>query len=80
MELLALTMSRAPKAKSLRRAYHRNCSGLGGVIQVLTQTGVDDLKQICGDNLAYAVIKIWMGQAELASDCDGRYGMVCPAV
>ena len=80
MELLGLTMGRGQKTKLVRRAYNRICSELGGEIQILTQAGLDDLKQVCGDDLAYAVIKIRTGQVELVSGFDGQYGTVRPAV
>ena len=73
-------MGKGQKTKLVRRAYNRICSELGGEIQILTQAGLDDLKQVCGDDLAYAVIKIRTGQVELVSGFDGQYGTVRPAV
>ena len=41
VELLALTMGRSRKAKSISQAYQRICSELGSEMQVLTQVGLE---------------------------------------
>ena len=78
VELLALTMGRSRKAKSISQAYRRICSELGSEMQVLTQVGLDDLIRVGGENLAYAVIKIRAGQAKIVPGFDGQHGTVRP--
>ena len=78
-ELLALTMGLRKKAKSVRQAYYLICSELGGEVNVLTQAGFDDLKQVGGEDLANAVAKIRAGQVEIVAGFDGQYGTVRPA-
>ena len=78
MELLAYIMDRRREAKSVGQAYQRICSGLGGEIQVLTQAKFEDLKQVGGEDLAAAVIKVRTGKVEIVAGFDGRYGTVHP--
>ena len=47
---------------------------------MLTQVGFNDLKQIGGEQLAYAVIKIRTGPAEVNAGFNGQYGTVRPII
>ena len=80
VEFLMLTVSRWRKAKSISQTYHRICIELGGQIQVLTHAGLDDSKQVCGEDLGNAVLKIRSGQVEVVAGFDGKYGTVRPGI
>ena len=79
IELLAHTLGRGRATKSVGLAYQLICNELGGEVQVLTQTGFDDLERVGGEALAVAVPKVREGQVRIVPSFDGQYGTVLPA-